>query len=267
MFKKHLSTIVSHPLIKASAAFLISLLFSHSVLAITNIESERLNNTEEGTRGSISLSLDGRIGSSDKLALGTSVKLIRSFTRDELIALISRDYAEVDNVVNTDESLVHLRYLTKHSNNWGHEVFTQYQEDRFSSLARRSLLGLGVRYTLNQTPEQKQANHFGVGFFYEEEAYIQSIDVDDENTFRLNLYWAYRNRLADNIHYTSTLYFQPKLRDFGDEKGLWQNSLTISVTSTINLSLTWDIEHDTKTPTDSDQNTETSYNSVLIYNF
>lgn len=267
MFKISASPLITKTFLTFSVFFISSIFLSHSAYAITNIESERLNNTEEGTRGSVSLSLDGRIGSSDKLALGTSVKLIRSFARDELIALISRDYAEVDDVVNTDESLVHLRYLTKHSNNWGHEVFTQYQEDQFSSLARRSLLGLGARYTLNQTPEQKQANHFGLGFFYEEEAYIHTINVANENTFRLNLYWAYRNRLAENIHYTSTLYFQPKLRDFSDEKGLWQNSLTISVTSTINLSLTWDIEHDTKTPTDSDQNTETSYNSVLIYNF
>ena len=257
-------------LYRPSALFsfvLLACLLPSLSFAITNIESERLNNTEEGTKGSVSLSLDGRIGSSDKVALGTSVKLIRSFTRDELITLISRDYAEVDDVVNTDESLVHIRYLTKHSKNWGHEVFTQYQEDRFSSLAKRSLLGLGLRYTLNQTLEQTEANHFGVGFFYEEEQYIHSINVKNEDTFRLNLYWAYRNKLADNIRYTSTLYFQPKIKDLSDEKGLWQNALTISVTSTINLSLTWDIEHDTNTPTESDNNTETSYNSVLIYNF
>ena len=260
-------TIIQSRLSTLCISVIAASLFSSASIAITNIESERLNNTEEGTKGSVSLSLDGRMGSSDKVALGTSVKLIRSFTRDELITLISRDYAEVDNVVNTDESLVHIRYLTKHTKNWGHEVFTQYQEDRFSSLAQRSLLGAGVRYTLNQTPEQKEANHFGVGFFYEEEKYVSSITVPDENTFRFNLYWAYRNKLADNVRYTSTLYFQPQLKDLSDEKGLWQNALTISVTSTINLSLTWDIEHDTDTPVNSSNNTETSYNSVLIYNF
>lgn len=234
--------------------------------AITNIESERLNNVDEGTKGSISLSLDGRLGESDKLAFGTSVKLIRSFSRDELITIISRDYAEVDDVVNTDETFLHLRYLTKHSNNWGHEVFTQYQEDRFDSLSKRSLLGVGARYTLSQTPEQKQANHFGLGFFYEEEQYVRSLNLKDENTIRLNLYWAFRNKLADNVLYTSTLYFQPKGEDLSDQKGIWQNSLSISVTSTISLSLTWDVEHDSSTPTGAD-NTETNYNSVLIYNF
>ncbi len=236
--------------------------FSHG---ITNIESTRLNNTEEGTTGNVSLSLDGRIGGSDKIALGTSAKLIRAYRHDEWIALISRDYAEVDSEVNTDESLVHLRYLTKHTPNWGHEVFTQYQEDKFSFLARRTLLGAGIRYTLSSDEPLQQANNFGVGLFYEEENYINT-STKNENNVRLNLYWAYKNKVHKNILYTSTLYFQPEASQLSDQKGLWQNALTISVTSTISLSLNWDMEHDTNTP-DGANDTETSYNSVLIYNF
>ncbi len=232
---------------------------------ITNIESTRLNNTEEGTTGNISLSLDGRIGNSDKLALGTAVQLIRAYRHDEWIAIISRDYAEVDREVNTDESLVHLRYLTKHGRNWGHEVFTQYQEDKFSFLARRTLLGGGLRYTLSSQAPLQQANHMGFGLFYEEEDYTNTTS-ENENNVRLNLYWAYKNKVHDNILYTSTLYFQPELGQLSDQKGLWQNALTISVTSTISLSLTWDVEHDTQTPNGAND-TETSYNSVLIYNF
>ncbi len=232
---------------------------------ITNIESTRLNNTEEGTTGNVSLSLDGRIGSSDKIALGTSAKLIRAYHHDEWIALISRDYAEVDSEVNTDESLIHLRYLTKHSPNWGHEVFTQYQEDKFSFLARRTLLGAGIRYTLSSDEPLQQANNIGVGLFYEEENYINT-STENENNVRLNLYWAYKNKVHKNILYTSTLYFQPEAGQLSDQKGLWQNALIITVTSTISLSLNWDMEHDTNTP-DGANDTETSYNSVLIYNF
>jgi putative salt-induced outer membrane protein YdiY len=243
-------------------------LILHSTLssAVTNIESERLNNKQEGTTGSISLSLDGKIGDSDKLALGAALKLIQSFRREEIIALLSRDYAEVDDEVNTDESLIHLRYLTKHNRNWGHEVFTQHEEDRFSDLAKRWLLGAGLRYTLTPDPEQQHANHLGFGAFYEEETYDDNFADPDQKNVRLNLYWAYRNQLAENILYTSTMYFQPEFEDFSDEKGLWQNTLTISVTSTIGLSLTWDVEHDSDTP-DGSNDTETSYNSVLIYNF
>ena len=55
------------------AAFASALLFSTSAFAITNIESERLNNAEEGTTGSMSLSMDGKVGSSDKIALGSAL--------------------------------------------------------------------------------------------------------------------------------------------------------------------------------------------------
>jgi putative salt-induced outer membrane protein YdiY len=243
-----------------ACVFMVSL--SHG---ITNIESTRLNNTQEGTSGNVSLSLDGRIGSSDKVALGTSAKLIRAYHHDEWIALISRDYAEVDGEVNTDESLIHLRYLTKHSPHWGHEVFTQYQEDQFSFLAKRSLLGAGIRYTLSSEHPLQQANNIGLGLFYEVEDYTNT-STKNENNVRLNLYWAYKNKVHDNILYTSTLYFQPDTDQFSDQKGLWQNALTISVTSTISLNLSWDMEHDTRTPNGAND-TETSYNSVLIYNF
>jgi hypothetical protein len=240
--------------------------FASSAIAITNIESERLNNSTEGTSGSISLALDGRIGESDKLALGTSIKLIKYYENDELMTIISRDYAEVDDVVNTDESFIHLRYLHKYSNNWGQELFTQYQENRFSFLAKRSLIGAGTRYTLTQDEDRQSANHFGMGLFYEDEGYINSINVADEHTIRFNIYWALKKNLANNIKYTSTLYLQPKISRLTDQKGIWQNAVTISVTSTINLSFSWDIEHDTATPTNNN-NTETSYDSVLIYNF
>ena len=249
--------------------FMLIISFSSMALAITNIESERLNNTEQGTTGNVSLSLDGRIGNSDKLALGSALKLIRAYKRDEWIAIVSRDYAEVDSEVNTDETLVHLRYLTKHTRNWGHEIFVQYQEDKFSSLARRSLVGAGLRYTLSSNlpkEEQTHANHFGFGLFHEEEEYVPGVIPNDEQSIRLNVYWAFKNKISDIALYTSTLYFQPKMDRLSDEKGLWQNSLTLSVTSTISLSLTWDVEHDTHTP-DGANDTETSYNSVLIYNF
>ncbi|MFT6152753.1 MAG: hypothetical protein ACJA0E_000398 [Bermanella sp.] len=246
--------------------FIILSLSASSALAITNIESQRLSNSTEGTSGSVSLALDGRIGESDKFALGTSIKLIKRNQRSEIITIISRDYAEVDDVVNTDESFIHLRYLHKYSNNWGQEVFSQYQEDKFSFLKKRSLIGAGARYTLTQAENRQSANHFGIGLFYENEVYISSINVADEHAVRFNIYWAYKNNLANTIQYTSTLYLQSKTNRLADQKGIWQNAVTISVTSTINLSLSWDIEHDTETPTNRN-NTETSYDSVLIYNF
>lgn len=236
-----------------------------SAFAVTNIETERLNNQSQGTKGAISLSLDGRIGSSDKIALGTALKLIQSFSKDELIVIMSRDYAEIDNDVNTDEAFVHLRYLTKHNANWGHEVFTQYEENKFSALKQRWLAGGGARYTLTPT-NPSQANHLGAGVFYEDEMYASSSTADNEENVRLNFYWSYKNQLTENAQYTSTLYFQPDTNDFADQKGLWQNALSISVTSTISLSLSWEVEHDTQTP-DGLNSTETNYTSLLIYNF
>eukprot|EP00399_MALV-I-05_sp_L67-4_P000137 gene135-biopygen273 len=133
-------------------------------------------------------------------------------------------------------------------------------------LAKRSIFGAGARYTLDANPELKTANHFGLGAFYEDEEYASDITLDNEQNVRLNIYWAYRNRLAQNMTYTSTLYFQPDIRDVSDNKGIWQNAVTISVTSTISLSVTWDALYDTQAPDGSDDS-ELEYKSIIIYNF
>ncbi|WP_283788193.1 DUF481 domain-containing protein [Bermanella sp. WJH001] len=242
------------------------LLASQTAFAITNIETQRLNNTEPGTSGNISFTLDGEMGDSDEFTLGAAITFIRSYTRDEWIVLLDREYSEIDDEVNTDETLLHVRHLTKHNQHWGHEVFTQYEEDLFSDLAKRAILGAGVRYTLNADTKLKTANHFGLGAFYEDEKYADNILEDDEQNVRLNLYWSYRNKLADNMTYTSTLYFQPDVEEFGDDKGLWQNAVTISVTSTISLSVLWNASYDTKAP-DGNEDSELNYKSIIIYNF
>ena len=242
------------------------LLLSQPVLAITNIENQRLNNTSLGTKGNVSLTLDGEIGESDEVALGAAITLIRAYTQDEWIVLLNREYKEVDDKVNTDETLLHLRHLTKHNPHWGHEVFTQYEEDLFADLSKRVILGAGIRYTLDANPELKTANHFGLGAFYENEEYAASVSAENEQNTRLNLYWAYRNTLAQNMTYTSTLYFQPDMKDLSDDKGLWQNAITISVTSTISLSVTWNALYDTHAP-DGKEKTEIDYKSIIIYNF
>ena len=250
--------------------FIIRLFFliviSTQVLAITNIESQRLNNAEPGTSGNISFTLDGEIGESDDFTLGSSVTFIRSYTKDEWIVLFNREYSEEEGDVYSDETLIHLRHLTKHSPHWGHEVFVQYEEDLFTDLRSRSLIGGGGRYTLNANPELKTANHFGFGFYYEDEEYARTIVEKDEENVRLNLYWTYRNNLTENTKYTSTLYYQPDIQELSDTKGLWQNAITISVTSTISLRLKWDVTHDNHAP-DGDSETDISYNSIIIYNF
>lgn len=245
---------------------LLLIFISHSTQAITNIENQRLNNSSLGTKGNISFTLDGEVGESDEITLGSAVTLIRAYEHGEWIVLLNREYSEIDDEVNTDETLLHLRHLTKHTPHWGHEIFTQYEEDLFADLSKRSLLGAGARYTLDANPELKTANHFGLGAFYEEEEYAAEILEDNEQTVRFNLYWAYRNRLAQNMIYTSTLYFQPDVTDFSDNKGLWQNAVTISVTSTISLSLTWNALHDTQGPDGKDES-DFDYKSIIIYNF
>lgn len=242
------------------------LLLANSVHAITNIESQRLKSGEPGTSGNISFTLDGEIGESDEFTLGSSVTFIRSYTKDEWIVLFNREYSEEEGEVYSDETLIHLRHLTKHSNHWGHEVFTQYEEDLFTDLRSRSLIGAGARYTLNSDLTLKTANHFGLGLFYEDEEYARTITEDDEENVRLNIYWTYRNNITENTTYTSTLYYQPDVAAMNDTKGLWQNSVTISVTSTISLRLKWDLTHDNHAP-DGSSETDLSYNSIIIYNF
>lgn len=240
-------------------------LFSASTLAITNIESQRLSHDAEGTQGHLSFTLDGREGNSDKIAFGSELKLNHHNKDHEWLVLTSRDYAEVDDQVNTDKTFAHVRFVQKQSATWAYEYFVQHEDDEFRSLSSRGLLGTGIRRTITPKNEH-ELNRIGVGFFLEDEDYLNLGSENDEETVRLNLYWTYKNRFNDHASYSSTFYFQPSLEDMSDQKGLWQNAITASVTETISLSVKWDVVHDTRTP-DEVVATETTYKTVLIYNF
>ena len=240
-------------------------LFSLSASAITNIESERLAQDAEGTRGHLSFTLDGREGNSDKIAYGSELKLNHHNQDNEWLILTSRDYAEVDDQVNTDKTFAHIRFVIKHSSTWAHEIFVQHEDDEFRSLSSRGLVGTGIRHTITPKNEH-ELNRIGLGLFFEDEDYLNDGADNDEEAVRLNLYWTYKNRLSEHAKYSSTFYFQPRLDDLNDQKGLWQNAVTASVTETISLSVKWDVVHDTRTP-DEVVATETTYKTVLIYNF
>lgn len=242
------------------------LLFSNCSFAIVNVESQRLNNTESGTSGNISFTLDGEVAETNDIALGTAITFLQSYSRDEWIILLSREYGEEDKDVYSDETLIHLRHLTKHNPHWGHEVYTQYEEDLFSDLRSRNLFGLGARYTVDANTQLKTANHFGVGLFYEYEKYDQPIIPSSESNTRINVYWTYRNHLTDDMSYTSTLYLQPDITKVSDTKSIWQNAITISITATISLQAKWNMEYDSHSP-DGDEENSINYKSILIYNF
>ncbi len=246
-------------------AFLLLLVNADPCHTITNIESERLSNTEFGTSGAVGLTLDGRKGSSDKIAGGLELKLIHTSPKDQWITLLNRDYAEVDNEINTDKTFLHIQYLTVDTPNWGHEVFTQYEDDAFRSFASTWLLGGGMRYTLTPTSPNR-AHVLGFGAFYEDEDYLGEGHRNDEHIVRLNFYWAFRRIFSGNAEYTSTFYFQPSVRNLSDEKGLWQNAITLGVTAKVSLRVRWDVAHDTDSP-ESVVATETAYKTVLIYEF
>lgn len=239
--------------------------FCQTTLAIQNIESERLNNPDIGLNGSLAFTLDGETGSSEKIAFGTELKLIKSTLQDETIFLIEQDYAEVNDEKNTDKSFIHLRYLTKDTPNWGHEVFAQAENDAFRALRSRFLFGLGLRYTL--TPVNVlSANILGLGAYYEKEEYELEGADNDEKNIRGNFYWTYKHKISDYAALRSTFYFQPKLDDVSDEKGLWVFSVMSTITEKLRLKISVDVVHDTKTP-ESVVATETSYETEIVYVF
>lgn len=238
---------------------------SQAAQAIVNIESERLDNPNLGLNGSVAFTLDGKTGSSEKVEFGTELKLIKSASADETIFILEKDYAEVNDQKNTDNSFVHLRYLTKDTPNWGHEVFVQAENDDFRALKSRYLVGLGMRYTLTPVNELS-ANVLGFGFYYEDEAYADEGTNNDEKNIRGNFYWTYKHKISDFAALRSTFYFQPKVNDFSDEKGLWVFSVSSSITEKLLLKISVDVVHDTKTP-ESVVATETSYETEIVYVF
>lgn len=237
--------------------------------AIVNIENMRVKSNEkmEGIDKKLALDISGKNGNTQKIKAGLGGRVQWYEKESTRFLAVNYEYGESADVKDTNKTFVHFRNIQYLSNTLSWEVFTQFEENEFTRLNSRMLLGGGARFNVMQSDDQ--AVDLGVGLFRSREKLDFAPLTTDAGVVynnRMNLYLVYRSTLSSHSRLSSTLYYQPDISEASDYRLFEQFSLQLDITENFSFNLSVDVAHDSE-PAQLIKGTDTTYNTGFEYNF
>ena len=238
-----------------------------SVHAIVSMEDIHLGKPPAGFAGSFELDLGLESGNTDQTSAATGVKLQWTEKRITDFILMNYEYGETAGLTNKNKGFAHYRHIHQRDTQFAWEGFTQFSSDEFTNLRLRALIGGGVRLTLGEVNDKK-AFLVGLGVFYEyEKLDTQYLDEDDtEDTLRGNAYLVMKYQFNEYVSLVSSTYYQPRLDDASDFRGIEDLSLVSQLTELTSIKVGVDIAHDSEPPRDI-KKTDASLKVGIAVNF
>lgn len=218
----------------ARAVLVMLLAVSHSVSAITNIESISQSTKKEGLEGSVDLAMLFNRGNTDYTQYAGNLKLVDFHPGHQRIAVLDHEYARTANEKTTDKTFVHLRHVWLVDQPIDYEVFVQYQTDDFTFLRYRSLAGGGIKWSLIKGSNM-HSFHIGIGAYYTREYYRNDFASEENHDWRGNLYATYQLYGFENIRWINTVYIQPKVDEASDVYALNDSRLESFINQRLSL--------------------------------
>ena len=228
----------------ASTVFCSAVVFSQIAYAIVDVESLRNRaGNETGYSSSGNLQASGASGNSDRADVSFSALLQYLGNGFSNLFVIGSEYGETSGNRSADEQLIHLRHtrvLTKRSD-W--EVFSQLQQNEFTRLEERTLLGSGIRLGFGDHLDSRL--YLGLGAFYES---TRNENESAREMGRSNIYVSHRKKTSKDISFTTTAYLQNKLDDPDDQRAIGSFSMSIPATENLDFTISVNVEHDSRSP-------------------
>lgn len=238
--------------------------FALNGLAITNIESQRNRSDKEGLKGAFDVSISGKSGNSDKQSSSASARFDYRSAEHQSLLIAKKEYGESNQLKDTDNHFLHLRYIHHNSATFAWESFVQYQDDDFKLLDSRKLVGGGARFDLSG--EQSYQLSVGLGAYYTEEVYQLEGDELRDDYARANTYINYLQQLTASTKLTNTLYWQPRFSQPSDSYVYNNFSLAVKINETLAIKLSLESQYDSQ-PVASVKHVDHSYYTSLVYSF
>lgn len=193
-----------------------------------------------GWDGEVSLSGEYNTGNSDKTSAGLSIRADYSSEKWLFLTIAAYNYGESNGNKDTDDGLLHLRYIHHIDNTlYDYEFFVQTEYNEFQDIRIRNLVGANIR---REIPDYFDACYVGMGLFYSymEPDVISPIDPVYERV-KLNTYLSLTKQVNANFTVTYLGFYQPNIEDFSDYRIV--QTLQFDTTITDHLTLGIDLRH------------------------
>jgi len=222
-----------------SKLFFITFFFHTFAHAFINVEPPIIGE-KSALSGEFGIGAKYDKGNAEKNALNFTIKS-QYDSKDWLIYLkASYNYGESNGMSDTNDGVIHLRYLHTFFNpQHDYELFFQSEFNEFQKIKNRELLGANIRRKLDLGFDKL---YLGLGAFY---SYMEedSITIINPTYQQLNLnsYISFLKKLNSHFSITYVGYYQPNVENFSDFRTF--QVLQFSNLISKNLSLSLDINH------------------------
>ena len=245
------------------------LCYSGLVNAIVNIENMRVKADEkkEGVDTKLSFDFGGKNGNTRKFNAGLGGRIQWYEPEQTRFVLLNYEYGESSSNKDTDKTFLHFRNIWSHDKALAWEAFAQIEQNEFTRLNSRVLLGGGARFKVMQ--ENKQSLNLGLGIFRSKEKLDFSLATTDSGVTynnRVNLYMVYKYTISNHSRLSNTLYYQPDISDVADYRLFEQFRLQLDVSENLSFNLSLDVVRDSRAP-QSIKATDTTYKTGFEYSF
>ncbi len=245
-------------------------LFGRTASAQVNTENLRKTIKAGGVSGTLNLALDGHTGNTDGIAADVSGGV--GFEKDRTLMFIygSADYTRFNDAVSTNKDFAHLRYNYNFYHWMAGELFAQAASDQFQNLKFRTLLGIGPRFTVVNTPDKAFQVYMGVDYMNERDVYVIDVTTQEgrhhEEYARLSSYMAIAYQLDKRIAIASTSYFQPRMEKWSDVRFLSEDGFIFTVTKHVSAAITYNMHYDSNAVAGV-KSTDTELKNTLTFAF
>tara|TARA_B100000073_G_C23687771_1_gene555164 strand:- start:283 stop:1047 length:765 start_codon:yes stop_codon:yes gene_type:complete len=244
---------------KRSKFILIFALISSSFIfseAIVNVEDLRRDG-EKGFFANISGSLSFSRGNRNRDSFSIQSSLDYNVDDLETFFVVKRSQKKINQNNYDSATLAHLRLNFLFDNNPSLETYIQYTKNPFRKFNKRELIGLGARFTLQNSFKA------GIGVMNEDEEDLLAIN---DNTLRLSSYLHKEFLIDENIVFDLSAFIQPALSSFSDYKATLIGQLDFHVNENFKISLQYNTFYDSRPPSNAVKKEE-GFATVFSYNF
>lgn len=205
--------------------------------AYESIETDAINAPDQGARGSISASLDGRSGNTERQNYTVGGRLDYRARETDMFVLVEHSRAKVNlpglgNQEVEDSSWAHAQFRDEFQHGLAAEAYLDGRKDDFQLLDSRVQLGAGMRFTLNYEPDVR-AVYAGIGVLHEWEDQASQSD----HYWRLNSYFTYKRQLNEQLRGLFNVAYQPRLDEAGDYLISTEAAVLVKLAAQVDLKL------------------------------
>jgi len=217
--------------------------------AIVNMDDLHFRQHQQGLSGAVNIKASQLSGNTESSNIALSSQL--QWNQENYINLfvLGHEYGKSNNQRNLNKSFIHLRHVRYFSDALDYEFFGQLEENEFTRLTYRGLLGAGVR--LPFAAGDSHIAYFGLGGFHEVEKIASRADSNEDGihrTERWNLYLLSRYKSGNGVKFSNTIYYQPSMDDTSDRRALFVSLLSVKATDSIAMQFSIELSNDSKPP-------------------